>query len=119
MGEWGARGRPGELLAEKFLRKKGYEILERNFRCSLGEIDLIAKEGGEIVFLEVKSRKGTAFGFPEEQITWKKRRKLWRLAEFYLKRCRQDSPARIDIVSVLLDEKGDTLSIEVIPCWQR
>ena len=96
-------GKAGESLAERFLKRKGYEILKRNFKCRLGEIDLIAREGGEIVFVEVKSRIGTAFGFPEEQISRKKQRKLWCLSEFYLKRCPEDSSARIDVVSVLLD----------------
>ena len=90
-------------------------MIEKNFRCRLGEIDLIAEERGEIVIVEVKCRRDTAFGFPEEQISWKKQRKLWRLAEFYLKSRRRDQPARIDIVAILLNDKGDLLSMEVIP----
>ena len=108
-------GKRGELLAEKFLERKGYEVIEKNFRCRLGEIDLIAEEGGEIIFVEVKCRSGTAFGFPEEQVSWRKQRKLWRLAELYLKGRRKDQPARIDIVAILLNDKGDVLSMEVIP----
>ena len=108
-------GKRGELLADKFLERKGYEVIEKNFRCRLGEIDLVAREGGEIVFVEVKCRSGTAFGFPEDQISWKKQKKLWRLAEFYLKSRRRDQPARIDIVAILLNVKGDLLSMEVIP----
>jgi len=108
-------GKLGESLAEKFLKGKGYEILEKNFRCRLGEIDLIAKESGEIVFVEVKSRHGTSFGFPEEQISRKKQRKLGRLAEFYLKRRRPDEGARIDVVAILLSETGELLSLELIP----
>ena len=108
-------GKRGELLAEKFLERKGYEVIEKNFRCRLGEIDLIAEEGEEIVFVEVKCRSGTAFGFPEEQVSWRKQRKLWRLAELYLKGRRKDQPARIDIVAILLNDKGDVLSMEVIP----
>lgn len=111
----GAFGKLGESIAERFLEKKGYEILEKNFRCRLGEIDLIAKEGGEIVFVEVKSRHGSSFGFPEEQISRKKQRKLGRLAEFYLKRRRQDEPARIDVVAILQSETGELLSLQLIP----
>lgn len=110
----GHTGSLGESIAASFLRKRGYEILDRNFRCPLGEIDLIAKEAGEIVFVEVKSRSGTSFGFPEEQIPWKKRRKLLRLAEFYLKRRRREEAARIDIVTVLFGEKGSILEIGVV-----
>jgi len=107
-------GKVGEALAQRFLQGKGYEILEKNFRCRFGEIDLIAKEGGEIVFIEVKSRSGTEFGFPEEQISWRKQKRLGRLAQFYLKRCLKEEPARIDMVAILLGEKGKVLQMEVI-----
>ena len=107
-------GKSGELFAEKFLERRGYEILERNFRCKLGEIDLVARERGEVVFVEVKSRKETAFGFPEEQLSWKKQKKLWRLAEYYLKRYPKDQPARIDVVAILFDGREELLSIRLI-----
>ena len=107
-------GKFGEFLAERFLRQKGYRILERNFKCRLGEIDLVAKEGGELVFVEVKSRSGAAFGLPQEQISLRKQRKLGRLAQFYMKRRRGDVPARIDVVAVLTDQKGHVLSVDHI-----
>ncbi|MBI4437277.1 MAG: YraN family protein [Candidatus Omnitrophica bacterium] len=107
-------GKAGEILAQRFLQGKGYKILEKNFRCRFGEIDLVAKEGGEIVFIEVKSRNGTAFGFPEEQIPWKKRRRLIRLAQFYLKRRRKEEPTRIDVVTLLLHEGGGVQQVELI-----
>ena len=111
----GIFGKMGESLAERFLKKKGYEILERNFRCPLGEIDLIAKEAGELVFIEVKTRQTTSFGFPEEQITWRKQKKLEQLAQFYLKRYRKEEPCRIDVVSILFNQTGKCVVIEVIP----
>jgi len=65
----------GESLAAEFLERKGYKIIERNFRRRFGEIDLIAKKDGKIIFIEVKSRKNRKYGTPEEAITiWKKQR---------------------------------------------
>ncbi len=108
-------GKFGEILAERFLKDRGYAIRERNFRCPLGEIDLVAEEGGELVFVEVKSRRGGGFGFPEEQISWKKQRKLERLAAYYLKRYRHDVPVRIDVVAILLGPEKEILSITLYP----
>ncbi len=106
-------GRRGERIAEIFLEERGYEILERNFRCRLGEIDLVARESGEFVFVEVKTRRSTAFGFPEEQISREKRRRLTRLALFYLKRRHREEAARMDVVSILLYQEK-VLRIELI-----
>lgn len=108
LGKW------GEAFAARFLMQKGYEILEKNFKCPLGEIDLIAQESGEIVFIEVKTRRSASFGFPEEQLSWKKRRKLGRLAQFYFKKHAFERPGRIDVVAILSDGRGRALSIEVI-----
>lgn len=107
-------GNLGELLAEKFLQSKGYEILKKNFRCRLGEIDLVAKESGELVLVEVKCRRGTAFGFPQEQITWKKQKKLSQLAQWLLKRYPADKVIRIDLVAILLDKRRNVLSIDLL-----
>ncbi|MEE8424042.1 MAG: YraN family protein, partial [Thermodesulfobacteriota bacterium] len=69
-------GAMGEELASKFLKKQGYKIVEKNFRTSLGEIDIIALDKGTITFVEVKTRKSTAFGYPQEAVGLKKQKKI-------------------------------------------
>jgi putative endonuclease len=77
-------GRTGERLAAEALMSNGYHILERNFRCHHGEIDLIAEDEQDLIFVEVKARRGVSFGLPEDAITIYKRRKLVQLASYYL-----------------------------------
>ena len=72
-----------EERAAEHLRDLGYRILERNFRCRLGEIDLIAEEAGVLVFLEVKYRKSSQFGIPAEAVTPAKQKTICRVADFY------------------------------------
>ncbi|MCI9681884.1 MAG: YraN family protein [Lachnospiraceae bacterium] len=72
-----------EERAAEHLRDLGYRILERNFRCRLGEIDLIAEEAGVLVFLEVKYRKSSQFGNPAEAVTPAKQKTICRVADFY------------------------------------
>lgn len=95
----------GESWAKTYLERRGYRILERNFRCPLGEIDLVAEEGGEVVFIEVKTRKNTDFGYPEEQIPFSKQEKIATVAQWYLKhRERRERPARFDVVSIVMEK---------------
>ncbi len=95
-------GNSGEELAEKFLVEKGYQILDRQFLTRLGEIDLVAKDGDEVVFVEVKMRRNSKFGFPEESVTPTKLRKIGMTAELYLRtRNLLTSQYRIDVVSIL------------------
>ncbi len=77
-------GQFGENAAEEFIKRKGYSILERNYRCSLGEIDIIAMRDDEVVFLEVKTRSGMVFGDPADAVTPMKLRHMKRVASFYL-----------------------------------
>lgn len=95
-------GRMGERLAAEYLRARGYLILERNWRCELGEIDLIVQHGTETVFVEVKTRSGTGFGHPFEAITVAKLARLRRLAAAW---CEQHGGARrsirIDAIGVV------------------
>jgi len=92
----------GEERAGEYLIKKKYKILDRNYRCPLGEIDLVAEREGVIVFVEVKTRSGRGFGEPEEAVTRAKQRKLGQLAEYYLKAKRlPDRDVRFDVVAVL------------------
>ncbi len=107
-------GRTGERLAAEALTRRGYHILERNFRCCYGEIDLIAEDGHELVFVEVKTRRGTAFGRPEEAVTPRKQRKLVEIATYYLDlyAC-ADRAWRVDVVAVQLSTHGKLEEIRI------
>lgn len=92
-------GDRGEELAVRYLAKKGYEVLERNYRTRHGEIDLIVQGGKRaLVFVEVKLRRGTDFGDPLEAVTPGKQAKIWQIAEQYLDAMGEDSAARFDEV---------------------
>ena len=94
-------GKKGERAAAEYLSSSGIKILDRNFRCPLGEIDLVAKDGKTIVFVEVRARQADGICSPEESITMYKRRRLTRAALWYLKqRGLLDSYARFDVVAV-------------------
>jgi len=104
------KGREGEALAEKFLKKKGYKILEKNFSTRFGEIDIIAADHGTLVFVEVKARCGTGFGSPMEAVGARKQSHLTLAANIYLEEHGIiDKPLRFDVVGVL----GDGLSAEI------
>jgi len=95
-------GREGEALAAAFLQQKGYQILARNWRCRLGEIDIIAVKQGELVFVEVKSGHNSFFN-PLDKIDQRKKAKLTALAQYYLDYVYQkEVPVRFDAVSVLI-----------------
>ncbi|HEY0752480.1 MAG TPA: YraN family protein [Ktedonobacteraceae bacterium] len=107
-------GRLGERLAASKLEKCGYQILERNFRCRAGEIDLVAKESLDLVFVEVKTRRGTAYGLPEEAINSRKSRKLQEVACFYLDLHNvPDCSWRIDVVAVQFSLTGKFEEIRI------
>ncbi|MFC2019589.1 YraN family protein [Chloroflexota bacterium] len=105
----------GEKLAAAFLKKRGYRILETNYRCPFGEIDIIARHKDYLVFVEVKARKSLEFGISEESITPAKREKLRTVAAYYLQ-TRDDLPElwRIDVVAVELDRGGKPVRIDLI-----
>lgn len=105
-------GRRGERLAENHLIARGYRLLERNWRCRQGEIDLVMREGDALVFVEVKTRSSTAFGHPFEAITPVKLARLRRLArEWCDAHPAERGRIRIDAVSVL-SPRGGTPAIE-------
>jgi putative endonuclease len=93
-------GERGENLAVKYLKKKGYKIIARNFKTPLGEIDIIAREKNTLVFIEVKTRDSIQYGRPFESVTRLKRRKIANVALLYLKRFRELPECRFDIVSI-------------------
>ena len=95
------QGKAGEELAAQYLERNGLKILEHNFRFERGEIDLIAEEGEELVFVEVKARRSNAFGAPEEAVTEKKQEQVHAIAEGYLFiHDIDDRPCRFDIVAI-------------------
>src|SRR3954468_21484949 len=96
-----ALGDRGENVAARYLRNKGYKIIMRNFRCDLGEIDIIAREGKTLVFVEVKTR---AYDdpTPEEQVNPEKQQQIQKAAKFYLARYGfPQPPARFDVVAIV------------------
>lgn len=94
-------GKFGEDVATRFLKQKDYKILERNFRCKQGEIDIIAKENNYLVFVEVKTRSNLYFGTPSESVTYSKRQHIIKSAEVYLKiKNLKDILIRFDVVEV-------------------
>lgn len=103
VGDHLALGARGEDLAERYLKRAGYRILARNYRCRYGEIDLIAEEGGSLVFIEVKTRSGPGFGHPLEAVDRHKRGQLSRAARRYLEEAEADERiCRFDVVAVCL-----------------
>lgn len=94
-------GERGEKAAQLFMIERGYEILETNWRCSYGEIDIIAREGDELIFCEVKTRKTTSAGIPEEAVTAQKRERYRKMARLYL--ARNEVPhatVRFDVIGI-------------------
>jgi len=105
-------GEKGETLAAKYLKKRGYKIIEQNYRTPLGEIDIIAKEKNTIVFVEVKSRRSIRFGSPKWAVTPKKQRKISMVALHYLKTTKQTTDkARFDVVSILSNKDDPQIDI--------
>lgn len=109
MGQAGALlGRRGEDAAVEYLRGRGMQVVTRNWRCRHGEIDIVARDGAELVFCEVKTRRGTGFGTPVSAITAKKAARLRLLAGVYLVEAGgHRGPVRIDAVGILW--RGDDL----------
>ena len=108
-------GELGESIAREYLQKKGYQIIETNFRCREGEIDIIARDKNYLTFVEVRTRKSSGFGTPEESINAAKKEKLTSLAFAYLQTHRK-SPSlwRFDVVAVELNQDGQVSRINLI-----
>lgn len=110
LGQW------GEKVAALHLEAQGLVILERNWRCRGGEIDLVARDGETVVFVEVKTRRGRDFGAPEEALTPHKAAKLMQLGQQYIADHELDNVDwRIDLVAVELDGSGKLLRCDHIP----
>ena len=103
-------GEAGEDLACDYLRARGYEILERNYRCRSGEVDIVAREGAATVFVEVKDRRGRSHGEGHESVTFGKRRRVVRAARLYAaSHGLSETPIRFDVVSIERDSRGDRI----------
>ena len=108
-------GDRGEQIAASFLRKEGYAILDRNWRCSTGEIDIIARDGECICFVEVRTRRGDRGPTPEQSITVAKQTKLIELGETYLQTNNlPDALWRIDVVAVGMDSRGLLKRVDLV-----
>ena len=102
-----AVGRHGEDIAARYLADAGYVLVERNWRGTRGELDIVARDGDEIVVVEVKTRTGLGFGHPAEAITAAKLARLRRLAGQWLtERAPRAASVRIDVLAVILDPAG-------------
>jgi putative endonuclease len=107
-----ALGKTGEDLACRELERRGYEIIARRYRRRGGELDIIARDGATVVFVEVKARDGRAFGEPAEAVTPIKRRRITQLAIDYVARHRlTSSPCRFDVVSIHFDAGAPVVEV--------
>ena len=105
----------GEQLAEAFLARRGYVMVARNYRCAGGEVDLICRDGDVLAFVEVKTRRGSAFGAPEEAVTAGKIVHIAAAAEHYLAEFDLASAAwRIDVVAIQLDSMGGLIDVRLV-----
>jgi len=105
-------GKAGEEIAVRHLQKLGYRILERNYRCPLGEIDIVAKDNDTIVFVEVKSRKTEEFGNPELAVGAKKQRTLSLISMYYLaQKPPLQEDCRFDVVAVKMLPSGTEVKL--------
>jgi putative endonuclease len=94
-------GKEGERVAEQYLKNKGYKLIERNYRCALGELDLIVLDRRVVVFVEVKTRTGHGYGSPLEAVEFRKQRKMIQAAQYFLSEKKlHQRDARFDVVGI-------------------
>jgi putative endonuclease len=106
LGKW------GEDLALQKVKKLGYRCIARNYRCPLGEVDLIARDGDTLVFVEIKTRKGRSLGYAKEAVDRRKRRQLSKVALAYMKaNCCSEARARFDVVVINLEGKAEEIEV--------
>ena len=100
------KGKLGEEIASRYIKSKGGIIIEQNYRTKIGEIDLIAKINGELVFVEVKSRSSINYGYPAEAVNYKKQRKITNVAKYYiLDNSLENVSVRFDVIEIYLKNK--------------
>jgi len=117
-------GLAGEEIAKEHLEAQGYAILEHRFRIGRFEVDLVARRGRVVAFVEVKARRGMRFGLPREAVTWGKRREMDRVARAWQDRRGRDGDLyRFDVVEVMLSGNGGVATVQHIedafrPGWR-
>jgi putative endonuclease len=105
-------GKKGEEMAARFLKKNGYRIIEKNYVCKMGEMDIIAKEKDTLVFIEVKTRTSTTYGPPQLSVTPRKQSQMSKVALYFLKEKKLDDvKSRFDVVAILLGPKGEEIEL--------
>ncbi len=111
-------GQRGEEIAVGYLRQQGYTILARNWRCPAGEVDIVAREGETLAFVEVRTRRaGGRLGTPEESVTPRKQARMVEVAQSYLQAAGLDDAAwRIDVVAIEVGGRGEVTRINLIRC---
>ncbi|TDA70022.1 MAG: YraN family protein [Clostridia bacterium] len=109
-------GKLGEDAACRFLASRGYEIVTRNFRCRLGELDIVCRQGQTVVFVEVRARSSASFGLPQESVVGPKERKVRQVAQVYLQQAGLgEARCRFDVVAVQADRQGRIEKVEHFP----
>ena len=109
-------GALGERLAAEMLERRGLEIVARNWRCPLGEIDIIARDADVLAIIEVKARRGRGAGTPEQAVDARKQRRLCQLGQCYIENTGWEGDVRLDVVGVELSPQGKLLRISY---WQE
>lgn len=104
----------GEAQAAAYLRRSGYELLGHSYRCRFGEIDLIARKGKVLCFVEVKLRSNLQYGLPREYVTAAKQERLRKTAAFYLSQYELDCPVRFDVAEVYTDGAHSPASVRIV-----
>lgn len=105
-------GRRGEELAAQQLQGEGFDIVTRNWRCEVGELDLVARDGECLVLVEVRTRRGRSLGTPEESITPAKQTRIIDLSEAYVQESGWTGDWRIDVVAIEMDRRGRVLRVD-------
>lgn len=98
-------GRAGEKIAIDYLLKNNYQIIKKNFTCRWGEIDIIAKKGDILYFIEVKTRRSLKYGFPEESVNYFKLNSLKRAVNFFLKKNKIKAKMKLGVISINLNNR--------------
>jgi putative endonuclease len=99
-------GKRGEDIAKEYLENKGYLILKMNWRHKRAEIDLIAKQDGTLVFIEVKTRSSTDFGHPEDFVDWKKEKQLEFASLYFMEESKHEGEIRYDVIAITFEDKN-------------
>ena len=108
-------GAKGEKLAIRFLKRKGYRIIQRNYKCKLGEIDIVARQDGTIIFVEVKTRQTEEFGAPQYAVNASKRKQISKVALSYIRNNKlAEQSCRFDVIAITLTSESRKPVIEHI-----